>query len=131
MVRPITESQQQGRASAQRADIYMRQEFLNLNSQTQQKVVDLLKKMDTITRKQDKWEAQKHFFTQVYKHNQPLKGLIVDQKGIDWQEVCDQIKYFCFSDHDMEGLSLVPRRVEQSITTFSSLIELPHQREDF
>lgn len=131
MPAPLTEREIQSREYAQEADIYFRKDFLTLERPTQQKIVNLLEKMVDLVGKGKQWDAQQFFFTQISQHTLSNRGSYVDRKGVDWREVDDQIKHFCFSDHDMDGYTIVPRRVEQSLTIFRSLMEIPFEREDF
>ena len=126
MVTPISEKGIHAREQEQRAGIHLRYDFLRAGKPTQQKVIDLLEHMNSLMENKGKGEAQIYFFTQISRHQRRGNQGNIDRKGVDWDEVHDQIIYSCFEDHDMDGYSLVERRVQSQLTVFRSLTELPH-----
>ena len=132
MVTPLSERGIRARELEQSAGIHRRQDFLRAGKPTQQKVVELLEHMSSIMEKRGKGEAQIYFFSQTSHHQKRGKRDNIDRKGIDWNEVYDQIIYSCFEDHDMDGYLLIERRVSSELTVFRALIELPYiEAEDF
>lgn len=131
MVRPIEQGGIDARVRAQQADIYLREKFLQLTKPTQQAIVDLLGAMQKFLERDKPRVAQRYFFQQASRHMQHTDRFGTDESGIDWHEVKQQILYSCFSDSDMEGYTIVPRRIASQLTVFQSLMELPYEREDF
>ena len=135
MVEPLKPWEIVAYEQAQRATIFRRQEFLQLNDLTQLKVISLLERMDEIIQKKSEVDAQKYFFREIFKHWDRRHGWKEDRSGIDWSAVENQIKNSCFSDHDMEGLRLHKRRVASELSAFRDLTQLgkenPDIRQDF
>ncbi len=131
MVTPISENEIFARQREQEADVYFRTEFLHASVSTQQKIISLLAKMESMLGKGTDWKAQIYFFSTTNKHKRSPDGDYTDRHGVDWQEVRVQIMHFCFSDHDMDGYTIVPRRVGQALTIFRSLTELPRKPQEF
>ena len=130
MVKAIEAGQMQARERALQADINRRKEFLFANRPTQQKIVGILKVMNSLIEEKDQWDAQTYFFRQIKRHLKDSDH--IDNHNVDWEEVRTQILWSCFSDSDMEGFTIVPRRVESEFTVFRSLMKLPRLvREDF
>ena len=130
MVRAIEPWEEAAREQTQRLTIDRRQRFLKLNSPTQNKIISLLEKMDEIIQKKSWPKAQAYFFKSIPK-NLPTVGIFdlgKDKNGVHWTDVDNQIKDSCFSDSDMEGLTLVPRRVESELAAFKSLAELSQEK---
>jgi len=109
----------------------MRNIFIRASKPTQEKVVELLEQMHSRIEKKGTGEAHVYFFTQLSHHQQGKKLDNIDRRGVDWNEVRDQIIYCCFEDHDMDGYNLIERRVETELMAFRALMELPRPEDDF
>lgn len=130
MVKAIEAWETKAREDAQRADIYRRRDFLYASRPTQEKIVKILNVMDRLIEEKDEWVAQYYFFRQISRYT--MNSDHTDKHNVDWDEVRTQILWSCFSDSDMEGYTIVPRRVESEYIVFRSLMELPQpEREDF
>jgi len=124
---PISETEQKARAVAQQVDKAFRKEFLGYDSRTQAKIIRILKNMSDYIEQGNPKAAEKYFFKQAGKRR-PLFG----KDGINWSEAIDQIRHFCIDEGgDMGVPRLVPGRVNQALTIFTSLSEIETAREDF
>ncbi len=127
MVRGLEQDRIEAWARLQQAEITLRNQFLQLERPTQQKIVDVLVIMEGFIERNKSYLAQKYFFRQVNRKDTSRP----DREDVDWYEVRRHILQSCFSDHDMEGYSIMSRRVASQITLFKALMELPRKFEDF
>lgn len=127
MVRGLEQDRIEAWARLQQAEITLRNQFLRLERPTQQKIVDVLATMENFIEKNKSNIAQKYFFRLVNRQDKSD----IDQNGIDWYEVRRYILQSCFSDRDMEGYAIMPRRVGSQISVFRALMDLPREIEDF
>ncbi len=118
MVKPLKQWEEEARAKAQKFDISRRKRFLELNQPTQQKVIEILEKAESILHKETWVEAQQYVLGTIFDDKRS-----VDRSGVRWTSVEWQIRDSCFTDSEWEGLKMVPRRVGSELTVFRSLME--------
>jgi len=124
---PLSETDQEARMAAQQVDRRFRQEFLGYDPQTQAKIIEILTKMSGYIETGKPEAAQRYFFKQAGKRRS-LFGI----DGVDWPGTIHQIRHFCIDEGgDMGVPRLVPGRVNQALTIFSSLTEIKIEKEDF
>lgn len=111
----------------QQAEITLRRQFLQLEQPTQQQIIDSLAVMEGFIEKNKPYIAQKYFFRLVNRQGKSE----IDPRGIDWYEVRRFILESCFTDHDMEGYEIMPRRIGSQITVFRALMDMPQDITDF
>lgn len=113
--------------------MYRRKQFIRLNRQTQQAIVDILVLAEEINHYRNSHEALEYIQHTIWfkKHTDRPYHLTTDNNGVDWDQVNEHIiRGGCVNDDDMEGYSLDGNKLSGEITTFRGLMEIEPPEED-